>query len=168
MAPSRDLLIGLAAGAAAGALAVWAALRAARGGAATAASAGAAGAAGAAAASGVPPGHRAYVLAVRITLNPAMGGLAAFLRVFTPLAEYCAAHEGRTLSYQLCAGEEDPNAILIHERYVAKEDLTEVHHKSAAFKALGEALSPTGALAGLVVSKERATYVETAAGYMSR
>ncbi len=116
---------------------------------------------------------RVFVLAVRLTLNPAFpceGGktpLQTFLDAWEPLARHCQEQEPETLSYEACVGEEDPNEIIIYERYTTKSALTDVHHKSSPFLAFGKALNE-GALKGLVAAKSRATYYESNVGYMSR
>jgi quinol monooxygenase YgiN len=72
-----------------------------------------------------PKEHKkVFVLAVRMKLDKSKGGLQAFKEAFTSLAQYCKNSEPNTLSYELCAGEEDENEILIYERYIQKEDLS--------------------------------------------
>ena len=111
---------------------------------------------------------KVFVLAVRLTLNPEKGGLQAFLAAWQPLAKFCLENEPNTLSYELAYGEEDPNEIIIYERYVTKSDLVDVHHKGAAFLAFGKRIGPDGPLAGLVLNKTKATYFESNVGYMGR
>ncbi len=112
-----------------------------------------------------PP--RVFVLAVSLKLDPAQGGATAWIREFRALAQHCYDAEPRTISYQLCVGEEDPEStILIYERYVTKEDLTGTHHASAPFKALGETIAER--YPNLILEKTRATYWETEVGYMEK
>jgi quinol monooxygenase YgiN len=82
----------------------------------------------------------AYVLAVRIKLVP--GTLDAFKARWAALAAVCrSSAEPNCLSYELCVAEDDPNTLLIHERYVSREDLSITHRGTAAFKAFGKWLN---------------------------
>ena len=88
---------------------------------------------------------KAYVLAVRITLVP--GTIGAFTARWAALAAVCrSAAEPNCLSYELCVSEEDPNTILIYERYSTKEDLSITHRNTAAFKAFGKWLNEESGL----------------------
>lgn len=78
-----------------------------------------------------------YVLAVRLTLAP--GTLEAFKARWAVLAANCrSSKEPNCLSYELCIKEDEPNTVLIYERYKTKEDLTVTHNAQPAFKAFGK------------------------------
>jgi quinol monooxygenase YgiN len=88
---------------------------------------------------------KAYVLAVRITLVP--GTIGAFTARWAAMAAVCrSSAEPNCLSYEMCVSEEDPNTILIYERYVAREDLSITHRNTAAFKAFGKWLNEESGL----------------------
>jgi quinol monooxygenase YgiN len=110
---------------------------------------------------------RVFVLLVSMKLNPAMGGLQTFKEAWSRLAADVKKREPNCLSYELCAGEEDENSIIIYERYVSKADLTLTHNEGIAFKAFGKRLGE-GELKGLVLEKSKEFYVETNVGFMSR
>ena len=78
-----------------------------------------------------------YVLAVKLKVVP--GTVEALKARWAVLAQNCrSSREPNCLSYELCVSEEDPNTILIYERYKTKEDLTITHNNQAAFKAFGK------------------------------
>ena len=106
------------------------------------------------------PARHTDVFVLAIVLKVAPGRAAEWLARWAELAAHCAAHEPETLTYVACVSDKDPDTILIHERYVAKSSLTEVHQKSAPFAAFGEWARATN----IVVSKEGASYIERA-GY---
>jgi len=110
---------------------------------------------------------RVYVLLVTMKLNPAMGGLETFKKAWKPLADDVRSKEPNCLSYELCENEEDPNSIIIYERYIAKSDLTGKHNEGIIFKAFGKRLGEQD-LKGLVVEKSKSFYYETNVGYMSK
>jgi len=115
----------------------------------------------------LPSKKRVYVLLVQMKLNPAMGGLETFKKAWKPLADDVRSKESNCLSYELCENEEDPNSIIIYERYIAKSDLTEKHNDGVIFKAFGKRLGEQD-LKGLVIEKSKSFYYETNVGYMSR
>ena len=115
----------------------------------------------------LPIKKRVYVLLVTMKLNPAMGGLETFKKAWKPLADDVRSKEPNCLSYELCENEEDPNSIIIYERYIAKSDLTGKHNEGIIFKAFGKRLGEQD-LKGLVVEKSKSFYYETNVGYMSK
>jgi quinol monooxygenase YgiN len=81
-----------------------------------------------------------YVLAVRLTLVP--GTMEAFRARWAVLAANCrSSREPNCLSYELCVKEDDPNTVLIYERYKTKEDLLVTHNSQPAFKDFGNWLA---------------------------
>lgn len=115
----------------------------------------------------LPSKKRVYVLLVQMKLNPAMGGLETFKKAWKPLADDVRSKESNCLSYELCENEEDPNSIIIYERYTAKSDLTGQHNEGIVFKAFGKRLGEQD-LKGLVIEKSKSFYYETNVGYMSK
>ena len=115
----------------------------------------------------LPNKKRVYVLMVSMKLNPAMGGLETFKKAWKPLADDVRSKEPNCLSYELCENEEDPNSIIIYERYIAKTDLTGKHNEGVVFKAFGKRLGEQD-LKGLVLEKSKSFYYETNVGYMSK
>jgi len=114
-----------------------------------------------------PAPKKVYVLLVQLKLNPAMGGARAFKEAWAALAEDVRKHEPACLSYELAEDTEDPNSIIIYERYLSKRDLDETHNSGAVFKAFGKRVGE-GELKGLVVSKTKNFFIESNVGFMSR
>ncbi|KAF5842471.1 hypothetical protein DUNSADRAFT_7081 [Dunaliella salina] len=106
-----------------------------------------------------------YVLIVYGTLKP--GKMEEFKKYFQPLAEYVNANEGGCLSYQLSVGEENPDSLVIFERYISKAYLEQVHQESAAFKKFKEDVLS----ADMWVEKSASRYYEAPTpqyGFMAR
>lgn len=104
--------------------------------------------------------RRVFVLAIRLKFKPGMR--SKFLAKWASLAEYCCRAEPRTLSYEACEHRDDPDALLIYERYVEERDLGEVHQQSPLFKAF-RADSEVG---DMIESRSSDVYFETNVGYM--
>lgn len=105
------------------------------------------------------PHPRAFVLLVHLTFATAADA-QTWLEAFRPLAEHCKLHEPRTLMYEAAVSDDDGTKVVIMERYTCKEDLTEVHQKSAPFLAFRE-----HPVQKLVVSKSGQSYYEANVGY---
>mmetsp|Transcript_28313 Transcript_28313/g.76469 ORF Transcript_28313/g.76469 Transcript_28313/m.76469 type:complete len:149 (-) Transcript_28313:424-870(-) len=73
-----------------------------------------------------------YVLIVSGTLKP--GKMEEFKGYFQPLAEHVNKNEEGCLTYQLSIGEENPDSLVIFERYISKAYLEQVHWASPEFK----------------------------------
>lgn len=106
---------------------------------------------------------KVYIVLVSGKLK--QGQAVKFQECFAPLAEHVTKHEEGTLSYQLSWGDEDPDSLIIFERYVSKDYLENVHWQSAPFKQFREDLAAAGVeWESKVVTK----YWETGPGYMAR
>ena len=113
------------------------------------------------------PPRSVFVLLVQMKLNAAMGGAAALKAAWAALAEDVRKSEPNCLSYELCEDVDDPNSIIIYERYLHRSDLEGAHNSGAVFKAFGKRLGE-GDLKGLVVSKSKSFFVESNVGFMTR
>lgn len=60
-------------------------------------------------------------------------GLVAFHKLFGPYAEWVAANEPTTLSYQLLQHDSKPLEVLVLERYLVKDAYLNVHRKTPEF-----------------------------------
>lgn len=111
-----------------------------------------------------PATHRGvHVLVVNLQLKK--GGAALFKERWATLAAYCAAHEPRTLSYELSQSLEDEDKIMIFERYVEPADLEVTHRASEPFKAFGQWCRET--VPDLIVSRAPNTaWTESNIGFM--
>lgn len=105
---------------------------------------------------------RPFVLLVQGRLKE--GQLPAFVEAFKPLAAHVTKEETGTLAYQLSFGEE-PDSLLIYERYISKEYLETVHWQAEPFKAFKVACEKAGIE---WVSKQVTKYHEVDVGYMLR
>ncbi|KAG1658647.1 hypothetical protein FOA52_006409 [Chlamydomonas sp. UWO 241] len=111
------------------------------------------------------PNTKNPVFVVLVTGRLKPGHRATFIQNFRPLAEFVAANEPGTLTYQLSIGTDDPDRICIYERYISKDYCETVHWASAEFRAFGTANRE----AGLEwESKEVVKMFQTSVGFMSR
>jgi quinol monooxygenase YgiN len=106
---------------------------------------------------------RVFVLVVKLQLRA--GGVPLFTELWAPLAAHCRAHEPETLTYELSEGIDEPDMVIIYERYTSRAALETTHNSSAAFKAFGAALA---AEPGLVLSRHKASYWESGVGFAGR
>jgi hypothetical protein len=108
-----------------------------------------------------PQPPKAFVLMIRLKFKP--GGRSRFIHRWSSLAQFVAAKEPNTLTYELAYSKADPElgkrdregraaaccalpssrpsayetgAAFIYERYVAEADLKVTHNSSAPFKAV--------------------------------
>lgn len=84
-----------------------------------------------------------------------------FAAAFGELAIYVAENEPETLAYEFSIDTEDPTKALIFERYTRKEALTDIHHKSPNFLALGEKIKAMD----IKMERTRHTFYEADLGY---
>jgi quinol monooxygenase YgiN len=80
------------------------------------------------------------------------------------MPQYCKAREPETLTYEAIVSEDDPNLLVIYERYTSPEALSISHNSSAQFKAFGKWLAESD----LVLEKHKETFWESGVGYASR
>jgi quinol monooxygenase YgiN len=108
-----------------------------------------------------------YVLLITMKLNPEMGGAKKFKEAWASLAADVKAKEKNCLSYEVADSSDEPDSIIIYERYKSKRDLDETHNNGVVFKAFGKRIHE-GDLKGLVVSRTRSTFIESNVGFMTR
>lgn len=102
---------------------------------------------------------KAFVLLVHLEFASAADA-QTWIEAFRPLAEHCKAHEPNTLMYEAAVDDSEGKKVVIMERYTCKEDLTEVHQKSAPFIAFKD-----HEVQKLVVAKSGQSYYEQNVGF---
>lgn len=73
-----------------------------------------------------------FVLAVQLKF-PSIEKRNLYMELWRPLGQYCKHHEPATLSFELSVADSDPLTLLVFERYISKDDFTNVHRKSQAY-----------------------------------
>ena len=64
----------------------------------------------------------------------------AFIELFAPYAQFVAANEPTTISYELCQSDKNELQLFIIERYVSKEAYLNIHRKTNEFQVFREKL----------------------------
>jgi len=101
-----------------------------------------------------------YTLIATLTVEP--GQRDRVLELIRPLVEYVEQHETITLSYQVEASMDNPDVIMVFERYVSYELWQTVHMASKAVEDFGLISK------GLVKNVQFQNFQETDIGYVSR
>ena len=89
-----------------------------------------------------------------------------FKSLFSATANYCAANEYDTLSYEIADSDKNPLQSFIIERYKTKNAFTDVHRKGAIFLDMKEKMEKLNLTAANGFILDGHSYYETNVGFV--